>query len=81
MIPGMYPRMVSKMLMKKSALHPRSRKTPRGGRMMAMMILQMSLQGPCQLRERVERGAEVLGRVKGTYDAVKGMLAVVEQMN
>lgn len=29
--------------MRKSALQPRSRKTPRGGRMMARMILQMSL--------------------------------------
>ena len=28
--------------MKKSALQPRSRKTPRGGRKMARMILQMS---------------------------------------
>jgi hypothetical protein len=34
--------MVSKMLMKKSALHPRSRKTPRGGRKIARMILQRS---------------------------------------
>lgn len=30
--------------MRKSALQPRSRKTPRGGRMMARIILQMSLQ-------------------------------------
>ena len=30
------------MLMKKSALQPRSRNTPRGGRKMARMILQMS---------------------------------------
>jgi len=30
-------------LMKRSAPHPRSKKTPRGGRMTAMMILQMSL--------------------------------------
>jgi len=28
--------------MRKSALHPRSRKTPRGGRMIAIMILQIS---------------------------------------
>ncbi len=35
--------------MKKSALHPRSRKTPRGGRMMARMILQISLDDVCQL--------------------------------
>jgi hypothetical protein len=32
-------------LMRKSALQPRSRKTPRGGRMMARMILQISLVG------------------------------------
>jgi len=31
------------MLMRKSAPHPRSRKTPSGGRIMAKMILQMSL--------------------------------------
>ena len=30
--------------MRKSALQPRSRKTPRGGRMTARMILQISLQ-------------------------------------
>lgn len=42
-MPGMYPRMVSRMLMSKSAPQPRSRKTPRGGRMMARMILQISL--------------------------------------
>ena len=42
MIPGIQPRMVKQMLIRKSAPHPRSRKTPRGGRMMAKMILQMS---------------------------------------
>jgi len=34
--------MVKKMLMTKSAPHPRSNRTPTGGRMMARMILQMS---------------------------------------
>lgn len=43
MMPGMYPRMVRRMLMSRSAPQPRSRKTPRGGRMTARMILQMSL--------------------------------------
>jgi len=43
MIPGMYPRIVNRMLIKRSAPHPRSRKTPRGGRMTARMILQISL--------------------------------------
>ena len=38
--------------MQKSAPQPRSRKTPRGGRMMAMMILQMSLE----LRGELVRG-------------------------
>lgn len=37
------PRMVSRMLMRKSAPQPRSRKTPTGGRMTARMILQISL--------------------------------------
>lgn len=36
------PRMVNRMLMSKSAPHPRSRKTPIGGRKMAKMILQIS---------------------------------------
>lgn len=43
MIPGIHPRMVKQMLIRRSAPHPRSRKTPRGGRMKAKMILQMSL--------------------------------------
>ena len=36
--------MVKRMLISRSAPHPRSRKTPSGGRMMAKMILQMSLE-------------------------------------
>jgi len=44
MIPGMKPKIVNRMLIKRSAPHPRSRKTPRGGRMMAKMILQISLE-------------------------------------
>jgi hypothetical protein len=43
MIPGMYPRIVRRMLISKSAAHPRSRKTPRGGRMIAKIIFRMSL--------------------------------------
>ena len=69
MIPGMYPRTVKRMLMKKSALQPRSRKTPRGGRTMARIILQMSLQAHVS-DSRV-------GCVGMTYDAVKGMLSDV----
>lgn len=41
--PGSLPRMVRRMLMSRSAPQPRSRRTPRGGRMMARMILQISL--------------------------------------
>jgi hypothetical protein len=37
------PRMVRPMLISRSTPQPFSRKTPRGGRMMAKMILQMSL--------------------------------------
>ena len=40
---GMYPSTVSRMLINRSAPHPRSRKTPTGGRKMARMILMMSL--------------------------------------
>jgi len=43
--------MVKRMLMRRSAPHPRSRKTPRGGRMMARMILQISLAVKGILRE------------------------------
>lgn len=39
------PRIVNRMLMSKSAPQPTSRNTPRGGRMMAKMNLQMSLRG------------------------------------
>ena len=42
-LPGMYPSRVRPMLMSKSTPSPRSNKTPRGGKMMARMILQMSL--------------------------------------
>jgi hypothetical protein len=35
--------MVRRMLMKRSPVQPRSRKTPRGGRTMAKMILMRSL--------------------------------------
>lgn len=44
-----YPRIVSRMLIRTSAPHPRSRKTPRGGRMTAKMIWEVvvsdSLEG------------------------------------
>jgi len=42
MIPGMKPRMVNRMLIRRSPPQPRSRKTPRGGRMTARMILMIS---------------------------------------
>jgi hypothetical protein len=41
-IEGLTPRMVNRMLIQRSAPHPRSRKTPRGGRKMARIILQIS---------------------------------------
>lgn len=63
--------MVSRMLMKKSAPQPRSRKTPSGGRTMARMILMMSLFC-CQ-----HRRARKARRDGGAYDPVKGMVAVV----
>jgi hypothetical protein len=79
--------MVNRMLMRRSAPQPRSRKTPRGGRMMAMMILMMSLRGgsvrvvACvpraasadrSPRKRRRRGGEE------THDPVKAMLTVFE---
>jgi hypothetical protein len=44
-------------------LHPRSRKTPRGGRMMARRILQMSLAVKGMMDVRLLVGMEY---VKGT---------------
>jgi len=71
--------------MSRSAPQPRSRKTPRGGRMTAMMILMMSLNGQCQFVHLIimvallwvarPRCRNALGR---TYDPVKGMLTVGE---
>lgn len=49
--------------MKKSALQPRSRKTPRGGRKMARMILQMSdaVKGMLRMCVFFRSGGLVLG--------------------
>jgi len=44
MIPGMNPRQVSAMLIRRSTPHPRSAKTPKGGRIIAKINLQMSMQ-------------------------------------
>jgi hypothetical protein len=43
-IPGIYPRQVSAMLMRKSHPQPFSSNTPRGGRMTAKINLKMSEQ-------------------------------------
>lgn len=59
MIPGMYPRMVKQILIKRSAPQPLSRKTPIGGRMMARMILQMSL-----LRQKTGLRSVVISSLK-----------------
>jgi len=59
MTPGIQPKIVRRILIKRSAWHPRSKKTPRGGRKMAKRILQMSepVAGifVCESKER--RGA------------------------
>ena len=43
-LPGIYPKIVNKMLMKKSAQHPFSKKTPSGGNKIAKRTLQISEQ-------------------------------------
>ena len=68
--------MVNRMLMKKSALQPLSRKTPRGGRMMARMILQISLDTAISNRV-VQRIHERMAQACGTYDAVKAIVTAV----
>jgi len=44
MIPGMNPNIVSAILMRRSTPQPFSANTPKGGRIMAKMILQISEQ-------------------------------------
>jgi hypothetical protein len=44
LLPGMYPKIVSRMLMQRSTVHPTSKKTPNGGSITAAMSLQMSRQ-------------------------------------
>src|SRR6266700_2842698 len=56
------------MLMRKSALQPRSRKTPRGGRMMAKMILMMSLR-----RSQYQNPAVIKGGCKEWIEAIHAM--------
>ena len=80
--PGSQPRMVRQMLIRKSAPHPRSRNTPSGGRMMAKMILQMSLEGLAVTAKGSNRSRdtrtpsdELNGELR-TYEAVKGMVTV-----
>jgi hypothetical protein len=73
-IPGRYPRMVKRMLIRRSEPHPRSRKTPSGGRMTAKMILQISLgESVSRLGQRCQ---EFAISVLETYLAVKGILTV-----
>ena len=74
--------MVRQMLIRKSAPHPRSRNTPSGGRMMAKMILQMSLEGLAVTAKGSNRSRdtrtpsdELNGELR-TYEAVKGMVTV-----
>jgi hypothetical protein len=43
-MPGMKPRIVSAILMRRSTPHPFSANTPNGGNMMANIILQISEQ-------------------------------------
>lgn len=44
MIPGINPSNVNPILIKRSTPHPRSAKTPKGGKIKAKMNLQMSVQ-------------------------------------
>lgn len=71
------PRMVKRMLISRSAPHPRSRKTPSGGRMMAKMILQMSLEGRRWVVSEVLLRREGLEEGGLVYLAVAGMVAVL----
>jgi len=63
--------------MSRSAPQPRSRKTPTGGRRTAKMILIMSLRS----RVLADGVANLYSQhcLIGTYDPVKGMMAVVQR--
>lgn len=75
MIPGMYPRMVRMMLMRKSALHPRSRKTPTGGRKMARMICGLLIKSAYDEIQRPTDLADVR-RGKGHFDGGESWVEV-----
>jgi hypothetical protein len=71
MIPGRYPKHVKIMLIRRSPVHPRSRKTPRGGRRMARRILQISLRGSaCEQKFQLVSQR----REKKTHEAVKAIV-------
>lgn len=72
--------------MRKSAPHPRSRKTPTGGKMMAKMILMMSLFGVYRQPSVVAKLNDAAlfrpaiafaarGEAETTYLPVKGIVA------
>jgi len=58
-MPGIYPRIVNNILMAKSLLHPTSKNTPRGGKIMAAMNLKISLHVStifyCKLKKSLYR--------------------------
>lgn len=43
-MPGIYPRIVSKIFSQKAPVKPTSKKTPSGGRMIAKMIFKISIE-------------------------------------
>lgn len=56
--------------MSRSLLHPRSRNTPKGGRRMAMMILQMSLILSDQQVSPPKRRATEIEAVQSDHERV-----------
>jgi hypothetical protein len=72
-IPGRYPRMVKRMLIRRSELHPRSRKTPSGGRMTAKMILQISLAVKGMLTVFVGCRYSLFGSAVDSVDKLGGL--------
>jgi hypothetical protein len=65
------------MLISRSGPQPRSKKTPTGGRIIAKMILQMSLcRSYVSAHLRLERRSPAAPATRRAYLAVKGMFAV-----
>jgi len=67
-LPGMYPNIVKRILMHKSAPKPRSKNTPIGGKMMAKITLQISDQvNAICMQEKIITSARFLFAISESF--------------